>query len=201
MGRSRAAWLAWSMGALSTGLAVAAVILAGRNGERPAELVFNHHAIGIVTAIGLAVLGALIAAHQPRNPIGWLMAAVTVVPAAVLAVRAWPVRGPELVLQSFEHPSLDGVFSTGFVLVLAAQPRLAHHRAGTAAGRPTDPRLRRPSAGRGQERPDGSPVPAASGRPAVVQAAGTLGPFDGGAVADQLRRRPGRTARHPCGSS
>jgi hypothetical protein len=132
MGRSRAAWLAWSMGALSTGLAVAAVILAGRNGERPAELVFNHHAIGIVTAIGLAVLGALIAAHQPRNPIGWLMAAVTVVPAAVLAVRAWPVRGPELVLQSFEHPSLDGVFSTGFVLVLAlsvvalaAQPRLA----------------------------------------------------------------------------
>jgi hypothetical protein len=190
MDRSRAAWLAWSMGALSTGLAVAAVVLAGRNGESPAELVLNHHAIGIVTAIGLAVLGALIAARQPRNPIGWLMsvgalflgvfsftqqyaplavaeslpgvdvtswlaawtnlpgiaititfvfllfpdgrlpsprwrpvawlmAAATVVPAAVLAARAWPVRGPELVLQSFEHPAVDGVFSTGFFLVLA----------------------------------------------------------------------------------
>jgi hypothetical protein len=58
MGRSRAAWLAWSMGVLSTGLAVAAVVLAGRNGESPSELVFNHHAIGIVTAIGLALLGA-----------------------------------------------------------------------------------------------------------------------------------------------
>ena len=190
MGRSRAAWLAWSTGVLSTGLAVAAVVLAGRNGESPAELVFNHHAIGIVTAIGLAVLGALIAAHQPRNPIGWLMsvgalflgvfsftqqyaplamaeslpgvavtswlatwtnlpgiaititlvfllfpdgrlpsprwrpvgwlmAAATVVPAAVLAVRAWPVRGPELAVQSFDHPALGGAFSTGFALVLA----------------------------------------------------------------------------------
>jgi hypothetical protein len=190
MSRRRAAWLAWSMGALSTGLAVAAVVLAGRNGETPAELVFNHHAIGIVTAIGLAVLGALIAARQPRNPIGWLMsvgalflgvfsftqqyaplavteslpgvamtswlaswtnlpgiaititfvfvlfpdgrlpshrwrpvgwlmAAATVVPAAVLAIRAWPVRGPELAVQNFDHPALGGAFSTGFALVLA----------------------------------------------------------------------------------
>jgi hypothetical protein len=47
------------------------------------------------------------------------MAAATVVPAAVLAARAWPVRGPELVLQSFEHPAVDGAFSTGFFLVLA----------------------------------------------------------------------------------
>jgi FtsH-binding integral membrane protein len=43
------------------------------NGKSPSELVFNHHAIGIVTAIGLAALGAMIAARQPRNPIGWLM--------------------------------------------------------------------------------------------------------------------------------
>jgi hypothetical protein len=190
MGRSRAAWLAWSMGVLSTGLAVAAVALAGRNGESPAELVFNHHAIGIATGIGLAVLGAMIAARQPRNPIGWLMcvgalflgvfsftqqyaplavaeslpgvamaswlaawtnlpgiaititfvfllfpdgrlpsprwrpvgwlmAAAAVVPAAVMAVRAWPVRGPELVVQSFDHPAVREAFGTGFVLVLA----------------------------------------------------------------------------------
>jgi hypothetical protein len=71
--RGRTALAAWAMGALSTALALAAVVLAGRNGESLSELVFNHHAIGIVTAIGLAVLGALIAGRRPGNPIGWLM--------------------------------------------------------------------------------------------------------------------------------
>jgi len=189
MGRVRTTWLAWAMGVLSAGLAAGAVVLAGRNGESLAELVFNHHAIGIVTAIGLSVLGALIASRQPRNPIGWLMsvaalllgvfsftqqyaplavaeslpgvglaswlatwtnlpgiaititlvfllfpdgrlpsrrwrpvawlmAAATVVPAAVMAVRAWPVRGPALVTQSFEHPAVTDVWGTGFAVVL-----------------------------------------------------------------------------------
>jgi hypothetical protein len=189
MGRVRTTWLAWAMGVLSAGLAAGAVVLAGRNGESLAELVFNHHAIGIVTAIGLSVLGALIASRQPRNPIGWLMsaaalllgvfsftqqyaplavaeslpgvglaswlaawtnlpgiaititflfllfpdgrlpsrrwrpvawlmAAATVVPAAVMAVRAWPVRGPALVAQSFDHPAVADAFGIGFAVVL-----------------------------------------------------------------------------------
>jgi hypothetical protein len=61
------------MGVLSVGLSVAAVGLAARNGEGPADLVANHHAIGIVTATGIAVLGAMIASRKPGNPIGWLM--------------------------------------------------------------------------------------------------------------------------------
>ena len=73
MRRSRTRWVALPMGVVSVGLSVAAVGLAARNGEGPAELVANHHAIGIVTAIGMAVLGALIADRKPRNPIGWLM--------------------------------------------------------------------------------------------------------------------------------
>jgi hypothetical protein len=73
MRRTPTTWLAWATGGLSVALAVAAVVLAGRNGQSPAELVFNHHAIGIVTEIGVAVLGALIASHRPGNPIGWLM--------------------------------------------------------------------------------------------------------------------------------
>jgi hypothetical protein len=190
MGRARTGWLAWTMGTVSVGLAAGAVALAGRNGESLPELVFNHHAIGIVTAAGLAVLGALIAARRPGNPLGWLMgsgalllgvfsftqqyaplavaeplpglglaswlaswtnlpgiavtvtfvfllfpdgrppsprwrpvawlmAAATVVPAAVLAARAWPVRGPDLAIRSLDHPALGDVFGTGFVLVLA----------------------------------------------------------------------------------
>jgi MFS family permease len=189
MGRVRATWLAWAMGVLSAGLAAGAVVLAGRNGESLAELVFNHHAIGIVTAIGLSVLGALIASRRPHNPIGWLMcvaalllgvfsftqqyaplavaeslpgvglaswlaswtnlpgiaititfvfllfpdgrlpsrrwrpvawlsAAAAVVPAAVIAVRAWPVRGPELATLTFDHPAVAGIFGVGFPIIL-----------------------------------------------------------------------------------
>ena len=189
MGTRRTRWLAWSLGVLSVALSVAAVGLAARNGEGPAELVANHHAIGIVTAIGMAVLGALIANRKPRNPIGWLMslsglllgvfsfnqqyaplavaeslplvglsswlatwtalpgiaititsslqlfpdgrlpsprwrpvawvsAAAAVVPAAVIAVRAWPLRGPELAALTFDHPALAAIFGIGFPVVL-----------------------------------------------------------------------------------
>ena len=177
------------MGVVSVGLSVAAVGLAARNGEGPAELVANHHAIGIVTAIGMAVLGALIADRKPRNPIGWLMslsglllgvfsfnqqyaplavaeslplvglsswlatwtalpgiaititsslqlfpdgrlpsprwrpvawvsAAAAVVPAMVIAVRAWPVRGPQLAALTFDHPAVTAVFGIGFPVIL-----------------------------------------------------------------------------------
>jgi len=189
MGTRRTRWLAWSLGVLSVALSVAAVGLAARNGEGPAELVANHHAIGIVTAIGMAVLGALIANRKPRNPIGWLMslsglllgvfsfnqqyaplavaeslplvglsswlatwtalpgiaititsslqlfpdgrlpsprwrpvawvsAAAAAVPAAVIAVRAWPLRGPELAALTFDHPAIAAVFGIGFLVVL-----------------------------------------------------------------------------------
>jgi hypothetical protein len=186
----RTRWLARSMGLLSVGLSVAAVGLAARNGEGPAELVANHHAIGIVTAIGIAVLGAMIASRKPQNPIGWLMsvaalllgtfnfsqqyaplavtealplvglsswlatwtvlpgiaititsslqlfpdghlpsprwrpvawvsAAAAAVPGLAMAVRAWPVRGPELAAVTFDHPALAAIFGIGFQIVLA----------------------------------------------------------------------------------
>jgi hypothetical protein len=189
MRRTRARWVALPIAVLSVGLSVAAVGLAARNGEGPAELVANHHAIGIVTAIGMAVLGALIADRKPRNPIGWLMslsglllgvfsfnqqyaplavaeslplvglsswlatwtalpgiaititsslqlfpdgrlpsprwrpvawvsAAAAVVPAMVIAVRAWPVRGPELAALTFDHPAVTAVFGIGFPVIL-----------------------------------------------------------------------------------
>jgi hypothetical protein len=189
MGRVRTTWLAWGTAVLSAGLAVAAVPLAAANGEGPAELVFNHHAIGIVTAIGMAVLGAVIASRRPENPIGWLMVAAslllgvfsftqqyaplaardglpglglaswlaswtnlpgiaititfvfllfpdgrlpsprwrpvawvmgaaTVVPTALLAVRAWPVRGPALAAETFDHPAVAPIWGIGFPLVL-----------------------------------------------------------------------------------
>jgi hypothetical protein len=57
---------------------------------------------------------------SPRwRPVAWLSAAATVIPAAALAARAWPVRGPALVARSFDHPAVRGTFGTGFLLVLA----------------------------------------------------------------------------------
>jgi hypothetical protein len=41
-----------------------------------------------------------------------------VVPAVVMAVRAWPVRGPELAALTFDHPALGPVFGIGFPVVL-----------------------------------------------------------------------------------
>jgi hypothetical protein len=67
--------LAWTLGAVALVLTLAGVVLAGLNGESLPELAANHHAIGIVTAIGLSVLGALVGSRRPGNPIGWLMCA------------------------------------------------------------------------------------------------------------------------------
>jgi hypothetical protein len=47
------------------------------------------------------------------------MGAATVVPTAVLAVRAWPVRGPALAVESSGHPAVADAWQTGFSLVLA----------------------------------------------------------------------------------
>jgi hypothetical protein len=190
MGRAGTTRLAWALGALSAGLALVAVVLAAANGESVPDLVASHRAVGIVTAVGLGILGALIAGRRPDNPIGWLMAvaalflgvfsftqqygplavarslpgvdlaswlatwtnlpgiaisstlvfqvfpdgrlpsprwrpvawltvAATVVPAAVLAARAWPYRGPELAVQTIGHPGLQGTFQAGLQLALA----------------------------------------------------------------------------------
>jgi hypothetical protein len=190
MRRAWTTWLAWGTGMPSAALAVAAVPLAAANGEGPADLVFNHHAIGIVTAVGMAVLGALIASRRPANPIGWLMVTssallgifsftqqyaplaareglpglglaswlatwtnlpgiaitiifvfllfpdgrlpsprwrpmawvmvvATAVPTVTLAARAWPVRGPALAAQTFDHPAVAPAWGIGFLLVLA----------------------------------------------------------------------------------
>ena len=35
-----------------------------------------------------------------------------------MAVRAWPVRGPELAALTFDHPALGPVFGIGFPVVL-----------------------------------------------------------------------------------
>lgn len=64
--------LAWALCGLSVALALASVALAAFNGESPAELVTNHHAIGILTALAVAPIGALIVVGDRRHLLAWL---------------------------------------------------------------------------------------------------------------------------------
>jgi hypothetical protein len=71
--RPAATRLAWALCVLSVTLAVAAVGLAFFNGENLVELVAAHHAIGILDALALSVVGALIVVRDRRHLLAWLL--------------------------------------------------------------------------------------------------------------------------------
>jgi hypothetical protein len=65
--------LAWALCALSVALALAGVALALFNGEDLLEQVAAHHAIGILDALVLSVVGALIVVRDRRHLLAWLL--------------------------------------------------------------------------------------------------------------------------------
>jgi hypothetical protein len=70
--RPAATRLAWALCVLAVALALAGLALAAVNGESPAELVTDHHAIGILTTLVVAPIGALIAVGDRRHLLAWL---------------------------------------------------------------------------------------------------------------------------------
>ena len=70
---SAATRLAWALCFLSVALAVASVALALFNGENLPELVAYRHAIGILNALVLAPIGALIVVGDRRHLLAWLL--------------------------------------------------------------------------------------------------------------------------------
>ena len=65
--RSALTRLAWALCVLSVALALAGVALAAVNGKGPADLITDHHAIGILTALVVAPIGALIVVGDRRH--------------------------------------------------------------------------------------------------------------------------------------
>jgi len=65
--------LAWALCILSAILALASVALASFNGENLLELVANHYAIGILNALVLPLIGALIVVGDRRHLLAWLL--------------------------------------------------------------------------------------------------------------------------------
>jgi hypothetical protein len=73
--RSAVTRLAWGLCLLAVLLAVAALSLASVNGLDLPELIANHHAIGIMDALVLAPIGALIVVGDRRHLLAWLLLA------------------------------------------------------------------------------------------------------------------------------
>jgi hypothetical protein len=71
--RSAVTRLAWALCLLTVTIAVVSVPMAFFNGENLLELVANHHAIGIMDALVLAPIGALIVVGDRRHLLAWLL--------------------------------------------------------------------------------------------------------------------------------
>jgi hypothetical protein len=79
-----AAWLAWSLAALSLLLCVASVVLyvATRSGQPPSNWGTGGHSavlIVVLPFLTFPLVGALIASKRPKNPIGWICLAVGII--------------------------------------------------------------------------------------------------------------------------
>ena len=84
MSNRAAAWLAWSLLALSVALLVGGIALSRAVSSTVTDLPFGGETddgsvvANVVTLLSFSVVGAVIASRQPRNAIGWLFCSVGV---------------------------------------------------------------------------------------------------------------------------
>src|SRR3712207_5786322 len=83
---NKAAWLSWSVCAVSLALATVGLLLLVLSREARASVpVFEEWAEDAVIAVGFSTLGAIVAPRfPPGNPIGWLFCAIGLVGAMLL---------------------------------------------------------------------------------------------------------------------
>src|SRR5918993_5846338 len=91
MGRRTAAWLAWSLWALSISLTVLSLWLLLLSLSHPGVHIFVHWIEGTVLAIGFSTVGALVAPRYSQNPMGWIFCAVGFLYAAVHFVAEYAI--------------------------------------------------------------------------------------------------------------
>ncbi len=74
--RTRAAtWVAWSLCLLCVALAAGSLLLSSLNGYSLREIVVEDVLAVVVLTTTFSIVGALIASHRPKNPIGWIFCA------------------------------------------------------------------------------------------------------------------------------
>jgi hypothetical protein len=96
MGSRAAAWLAWSLVALTAGLLLAMTLLSVGH-----ELAFDTLLYGLLS-ISLATVGALIASRHPRNPIGWMFCGLALSGAFAESAEGWGYLAAEADLPAGE---------------------------------------------------------------------------------------------------
>jgi hypothetical protein len=75
MSRRSAAWLAWSLVALSVALFLGGIALARTTRAIDTELPYGgavYAVLGLATVLTFSVVGAIVASRHPRNTIGWI---------------------------------------------------------------------------------------------------------------------------------
>jgi hypothetical protein len=68
-----AAWVAWSVCALSLTLTALSLLILSLNLSHPNTPIFGSWLDGTLSALSYAPVGALIASRHPANPVGWLL--------------------------------------------------------------------------------------------------------------------------------
>ena len=77
MNTRAAAWLAWSMSALSLALTALSIVLLVLNVSQPRVPIHPYWIVNTLIAVGFSPVGAVIVPRiSPQNPIGWLFCAI-----------------------------------------------------------------------------------------------------------------------------
>jgi len=87
MGHRTAAWLAWSLCALSLALTSVSLLLLALNLSHPNTHIYDYWLENTVLPISFSIIGAILASRLPANVLGWLFCAAACI-AAVAHVSA-----------------------------------------------------------------------------------------------------------------
>jgi hypothetical protein len=86
-----AAWLAWSIWALSLALVGLGLLFHIMNLSEPSVPTFAHWVEGTLLGVGFPTVGAIIASRRTHNPIGWLLCAAGLVFGAVMFASEYAI--------------------------------------------------------------------------------------------------------------
>ena len=88
MSRRTAAWIAWSVCALSLTLTALSLLLWALNLTLSVARIYDYWHENTVLAVSFSILGAIIASRLPANPLGWLFcAAASIIAVAYLSAE------------------------------------------------------------------------------------------------------------------
>jgi hypothetical protein len=86
-----AAWLAWSIWALSIALVGLGLLFHVLNLYEPSVPIFGHWVESTLLGMGFATIGAIIASRRAHNPIGWLLCAAGLVFGAAMFASEYAI--------------------------------------------------------------------------------------------------------------